>query len=428
MIFFFGYFIPREEFVLSISLFGFSFLFYYLICFDGRFWKFSISRGFLFAFILRMVLILSIPALSDDFYRYIFDGQLIKMGLNPYLLTPSELMNSMGTFENSFLVMLYAKMNSPEYFSIYPPLHQIFFFVASLGGENLIMNILILRIIIIAFDFLNMFLIYKILIQLDQPIYKVWLYAFNPLVILELTGNLHFEGLVLSGILCLIYFWTKKKPGLSALSWSFSIGIKLTPLMLGPFLLVSQKKDKVLQFILLSAISISVFLIPLFVSNGIENFWQSFRLFQSTFEFNASLYYLIRWLSGFFIDYNPIASVGPALNFAALVSILFYSLKFKGEDYKKVCIGIVHIYLIYLLTQNVVHPWYIIPAFGVSLLTRSKIFLVWTGLVFLSYFAYSNQDFKESPILLILEYSVLFIFILVEIFFKGRHIEVNQKI
>ena len=418
LLLFLGYFIPRQEFLLTFLLFGACFFSYLFICLNTQFRKLSLKRGLMFAFLLRLIILFSFPSLSNDFYRYFFDGQLLKMGLNPFLSTPNEIFNSLGMQGKPYWELLVEKMNSPDYFSIYPPLHQSFFFIASLGGKNLLLNIILLRVSIIAFDFLNMFLFYKILMLINQPISKIWWYAFNPLIILELTGNLHFEGMVLTGILTAIYFWIKHKPGLSALGWSWAIGIKLTPLMLGPLLIGSWKKGKAFPFLFFSGIYISLLLSPLFFSGGIQKFWLSIRLFQSTFEFNGSIYNIVKWLSGFFYSYNPIADVGPALNFVAFVAIVFYSLKIKGADYEKLLIGIVNIYLIYLLFQNVVHPWYIIPAFGVSILTKSKIFLAWTGLIFLSYNAYSNPEVKESVFLLVIEYGVLLIFILKEFRFK----------
>lgn len=419
LLFLLGYFVPREEFMLTLLLFGLCFFFYFCICLDFDFRQFSLKKGLLIALLLRLVLILSIPVLSDDFYRYFFDGQLLKFGLNPFLSTPNEISNSLGFGSKPYWDYLYDNMNSPFYFSIYPPIHQFFFFIASLSGENLLFNIILLRIFIIGFDFLNNYLLYRILILAKQPISKIWFYAFNPLIILELTGNLHFEGIVLTGILASIFFWIKKKPVLSAFGLSWAIGIKLTPLILGPLFLFSWKKDKALLFFLFSGILIVFFLSPLLISGGIQKLWQSIRLFQSSFEFNGSIYNVVKWVSGFFVGYNPIAYVGPSLNLLAFFAIVFYSSKIEIQNYEKLLIGIVHIYLIYLLFQNVVHPWYIIPAFGVSILTKSKIFLVWTGLVFLSYNAYSNPEVKESALLLWVEYGILFIFIVKEISFKS---------
>jgi hypothetical protein len=410
-----GSFIPRADFSLVFILFFLSFSIYFVICKSSNICDFSIRKGLFFTLLLRASLIFSIPALSDDFYRYLFDGHLLSIGANPFLSTPTVIVNEMNGQVPFFISMLYNNMNSPDYYSIYPPLHQVPFYIASFGGQSLLKNILILRFIIVAFDLLNIFLLSRILSLLNQPISKIWLYAFNPLIILELTGNLHFEGMVLTGILTMIYFFIKKRPGLSALGFSFAVGIKLTPLMIGPLLVLNWKKKKAISFVFFSGLVISTLLAPLFVSDGIQKFWISIRLFQSNFEFNASVYYLIKWFSGFFISYNPIAYVGPILNFAAFLTIVIYSAKNKGKDIEKLLIGIVHIYLIYLLSQIVVHPWYIIPAFGVSVLTNSKVFLAWTGLVFLSYYAYSHPVVKESTILLLVEYGILLIFILKEI-------------
>ena len=389
--------------------------------------NYSFRKGVILAFALRLVLILSVPALSDDFYRYIFDGHLIGLGINPYLMYPSETLTILENPSDSYMYFLFEKMNSPNYFSIYPPLHQFFFYIASLSGEKLLNNILLLRVGIMVFDFLNLYLLYNILTLLGQPISKVWLYAFNPLVVIELTGNLHFEGLVLTGILSLLYFRIKNETGLASLGWSFAIGIKLTPLMLGPLLLRAWKKDKVILFLFLSATAITLFLLPLYFSDGFQKFWQSFRLFQSSFEFNASVYYVIIWLAGFFIDYNPIAYVGPALSLLAFASIVFFSLRFKVQSFDNLALGIVYVYFIYLLSQNVVHPWYIIPAFGVSILTRSNVFLVWTFLVFLSYYAYSNKDFEECTAFLIVEYGILFMFISKEIYFRALSHKIKME-
>jgi hypothetical protein len=72
----------------------------------------------------------------------------------------------------------------------------------------------------------------------------------------------------------------------------------------------------------------------------------------------------------------------------------------------------VWIYLIYLLLQTTVHPWYLIPAFGLGILVGDRIFLAWTALVFLSYHAYMGEIVAEQPVFLLLEYVLLFILII----------------
>jgi hypothetical protein len=84
------------------------------------------------------------------------------------------------------------------------------------------------------------------------------------------------------------------------------------------------------------------------------------------------------------------------------------------------------IYLIYLILQPVVHPWYLIPGFGLSLLTNKKAFLVWTFTVIFSYQAYGNEVFDENPLFLLAEYVVLFQVILVDYLLPKRKTNLSQ--
>ncbi|MEX2568132.1 MAG: carotene biosynthesis protein, partial [Cyclobacteriaceae bacterium] len=274
-----------------------------------------------------------------------------------------------------------------------------------LVGENLFANVLVLRIFILVFEGINIWLIYRLTKQWKLPVSRVWWYAFNPLVILELTGNLHFEGLVLTGLLLALYCFGKAKPLLAALSWSWAVGIKLSPVIIGPTWLSAWNSKHRFKFILFSGLSIFVFIFP--ILNGLENFYQSLRLYQSNFEFNASLYYLIRWVWQGVVGYNPIVYLGPMLNVIALVCIVWVGIYAPSKDPKSLSGNWVWIYFIFLICQTTVHPWYLIPAFGISVLTQNKVFFLWTGLVFLSYGAYAHQDFQENYRLLWVEYGLL---------------------
>lgn len=405
-----AYIFPRENFFANLIAFFMAFWAYLWMVQNVKNGQLSLTTGILTGITVRLMLLFALPSLSDDFYRFFFDGHLLLEGFNPYQLPPKDWILIHGNSERTYLKSLFDGMNSPVYYSVYPPLHQLFFGIAALSGESLFWNTLLLRLILIGFEGINFYLLYRLAKQWSLDEYKVMLYVLNPLVIIELTGNLHFEGIVLTGLLATLFLLEKGKNKFALASWVAAVGIKLSPLMLGFLLLRRFHQLKHLKlFFVWGAVFLFLVLGALLLSDSYMNFWQSFRLYQSNFEFNASIYYLIRWISGFFMDYNPITYVGPFLNGLAFLLILGLSLFHRLNSGKDMANTMVWIYLVYLLLQTVVHPWYIIPAFGISVLTGNWIFLVWTGLAFLSYGAYQGGIVEEKWYFLLFQYVLVFV-------------------
>ena len=403
-----GYFLPREAFIPQLSLFSLGFCAYLFLVQASKKHNYSFVFILISASVLRLLLIGAWPVLSDDFYRYFYDGQLIGYGINPYAYLPSGLLESGAIPVNDYWETLVTKMNSPNYFSVYPPLHQLVFWSSTWVGEDIYLNILSLRSIVFLFELVNLWLIKIILSNLKLPGYRLAWYAFNPLVIMEVTGNLHFEGMVLTGLLIALYYYSQNHDKLTALGWSLAVGLKLSPMLIAPVWLSAWNKTSFFKFVFISSISLLILFAPLIFGGQLTNFYTSFRLYQSSFEFNASIYYLLRWISGLFIDYNPIGTLGPSLNFIAAALLLGIGIMRKSMNTTDLASKMVWMYLVFLLLQTTVHPWYLIPALGLSIFTANKLFIAWSGLVFLSYHAYMGQDYNEHIWVVFTEYTLLF--------------------
>lgn len=362
--------------------------------------------GIALAIGFRLLLYFATPELSDDFYRFVFDGHLISNGINPYTYLPTEAVEKLGYAHSEFWNMLLLNMNSSAYYSIYTPLNQVVFWLASLTGENLLANIVSLRILLLVFEGLNIYFLHRIILLMNLPLNRLWLYAFNPLVILEITGNLHFEGMMLTGLLASVFFYIKVVSGKSGLGWAWAIAVKLNPLLLGPFMLRIWQGN--LRFIAIAGLLSLVLLSPLVLDGNYKNFYDSFRLYQSTFEFNASIYYLGRWIGQLMLGYNPIATLGPLLNLLAVVLIITFSMYLKIKDNQDVILTMLWLYFTYLILQTTVHPWYILPALGLSVLSSNRLFILWSAMVFLSYSAYSSSIVTEIGWLIGLQYGAVF--------------------
>ena len=195
--------------------------------------------------IFRIILLGCTPFLSQDFYRFIWDGRLLASGFSPYEFTPNQILSSTQIQQAQ---ELYDGMGSlsASHFSNYPPVNQLFFALAGLFSSNSIFgSILIFKTIIILADVGIYFIGKRILKLMSLNQNNIFFYFLNPLVIIELTGNLHFEGVMLCFLLIGIYFLIRKQLIFSAVFIALSISTKLLPLLLLPILInyVGWKKS-----------------------------------------------------------------------------------------------------------------------------------------------------------------------------------------
>lgn len=410
--------VPREEFGLTFLLFTLAFSgmvgLFFLV---GE--KISLRKILLTGLLLRFAVFWFVPNWSDDYVRFLWDGELLKSGQNPYTFTPREWQEANVDPYNAYGNQLFENLNSPDYYSVYPPLNQAIFWLGAKASMGFVWNgYYAIRLILVLGEIGVFLLLWKLLAAFHLPQKQIFWYWLNPLVIMEVTANLHFEGLVLLFLLASLLAIQNQKMGLSGGFWGLAIGMKLLPMMIGPAFLAFGKTRKSLWFWGGTALAFFVCLTPLLIGSSWINFAQSLQLYQGKFEFNASVYYLVREI-GFWVEgYNVIGYVIPYFSAATVIFIAYFSWKKQPRTLAELVDLIVLIYLVYLLLQPVVHAWYILPALGLSLLQGKLTFLFWSfGAVF-SYQAYGNADFQEKYLFLILEYALVALGIYLDYFRK----------
>lgn len=406
--YFLGNLVPRTDFQTTLGIFVLLFglmMLIFSLSEEKTPWFFIFIAGLL----IRFSLFLAIPQWSDDYARFLWDGELIRMQENPYAETPRQFLENHPQETTEILNQLFPLLNSPDYYSVYPPLNQGVFWLAAKASNGLIANgIISLRLLIILGEIAVFMLFLKLFKAFQKPTKLLWLYWINPLVILEITGNLHFEGLVLLLLLASIFAFQKNLESLSGGFWGFAVGMKLLPMIMIPAWYFFSKTRKNMLFWAGAILALIISLGWFFISAAGANFMQSLSLYQGKFEYNASIYYLLREVGFWIQGYNTIATLTKILSLTTLVAIIYFSWKKKPQTIPELVDLWVLVYLIYLILQPVVHPWYLIPAFGLSLLTNRNTFLVWTFAAIFSYQAYGNPDFKENPLFLFVEYALVF--------------------
>nr|MBC7612956.1 DUF2029 domain-containing protein [Pseudopedobacter sp.] len=408
-----GYFlVDRSNIKLLWTCLGLMFIAYFIILKKYNTAEFTKFNSYL-SVISRLVLLFSFPILSDDIYRFIWDGSLILHGINPFGFTPKELINMNFTWLNP---VLFQKMNSPEYYSVYPPINQLaFLFIAIPGKGNLIASATVLRLFILAFDLGNIYLIKKLLIHFKKNENLVFLYALNPLVIIEFTGNLHFEAAMIFFTLLAIWLLLKDKWRSSAVALGLAICSKLLPVVFLPFFIryIGWRKT-IYAGIICSFTTIILFLPFIYNLELAQHFVESIQLYYGKFEFNGSIYQILKAIGWERLHYNPIAYTSKILLGLTLVGFLITYFKSRN-----IFEGIFWLMFVYTIFGAIVHPWYILILVALSPFVKWRFGIIWSVLICLSYYTYRVFPYQESLTIIWVEYGLLGLYIFYELLIKN---------
>ena len=404
------YYTARHESTQLILAYSVIFLMYvFLLKCDIINWK----EIFIVAIIARLSLFFELPNLSDDFYRFIWDGQLLVEGINPFKHIPEFYMSS-NLQVNGLTAELYELLNSKSYFTIYPPISQFIFWLSVKLNptESFLTSVNIMRGIILLSEIGSLLIIKRLLTIHNLSDQKLLIYALNPLVILELTGNLHFEAIMVFFLLLAVYLFYNEKTKLSAIAIGASIATKLIPLMLLPIFIKRHKKYFI--FYLTVSLSLILFFLPLLNEEFIQGISRSLSLFFRSFEFNGSLFFLLREIGFFIKGYDMVSSVGPVMSLVALLIIL--GISFLKVNHKT---QLESVFILIMFTQllfaTTVHPWYIIPMIAFSAMTKFNFPIIWSYFIFLTYSGYTSTGFNHPLGIILLEYTIIISIALVEI-------------
>jgi hypothetical protein len=339
------------------------------------------------------------PAASDDFYRYLFDGRLFALGLNPYLERPINIMQDSKLSLDPLLSQVYSEMNSPYYYSVYPPLAQLLFALASFTG-NAAAGVLILRLAATLAECLFFIVLRKQINPVALALY--WL---NPLFIHEFAGNLHLEGYA---VIFISLALLSRRSMVQGAFLSLAIQAKLWPLLLLPLFARNWRKLLVVSLIgvLLTALSFA----PFYFAEFPRRFFESLGLYYGKFLFNAGPAGLAAWLA------SCLQSEFQELPFDALrlssllLALLVFSFAaahiFLGRFEKNnQFLSTGQVALVYVLCSAAVHPWYALPALFFSGMRPALLF--WSFLLFFSYAAYLEEPAWLPFWFVALEYVLL---------------------
>jgi len=412
--FLFAYHIHRSDFTNVFVIYAALFLLF-LGIYQPKKNNFLIlaSVGILF----RIIFIVAIPNLSQDFYRFIWDGRMLLNGFNPYLFTPESFIQN-GELPINQAQELYKGMGqlNGSNFTNYPPINQLCFVLANLFSSNSILgSVIVMRIQIILADIGILYFGKKLLEQLHLPVSAIFLYFLNPFIIIELTGNLHFESVMLFFLVWSLYLLHAGKWKTAAVVLACSIAVKLIPLLFLPLFYQRFKLKQLIIFYGIILTTVVLLYLPFFNATFITNYTQSVGLWFKTFEFNASFYYLARAIGYQISGYNQIVVIGKIIPLLVISIILIITFFRENKTSIQLITAMLFSLSIYFFLSTTVHPWYVASLVLLSIFTKFRFALVWSFIIILSYHAYANNVFNENLRVVGLAYTLLFLFIFWEI-------------
>jgi hypothetical protein len=178
----------------------------------------AIAAVLFWALMMRLPLLASAPSLSDDIFRYVWEGRVTAMGADPYDQSPMDpTLASIipGAPE-------WASINHRELPAIYPPATQwVFAAIASVAPDPDSF-----RAAMVGFDLLVVIAVCVLLQVRGLPTRRAILYAWHPLVVVEVAGSGHFEPLALLPLLAALIAWTLRVPFAAFGLWGLAFATK----------------------------------------------------------------------------------------------------------------------------------------------------------------------------------------------------------
>src|SRR5258705_8199890 len=146
----------------------------------------------LFAGIFRLSIVFAPPYLSDDIYRYVWDGRVQAAGINPYRYIPAD--EHLQSLRDK---QIYPKINRRDYaHTMYPPAAEAMYLLTTRISESVTW----MKLTMVGFELITVWLLMVLLASFGMPRQRILIYAWHPLAVWEFAGSGHIDPLAFAFI------------------------------------------------------------------------------------------------------------------------------------------------------------------------------------------------------------------------------------
>jgi alpha-1,6-mannosyltransferase len=183
---------------------------------------------------LLRVLALSVPPfLSNDLYRYIWDGWVQAAGINPYRYIPAD--PHLAALRDA---IVYPNINRATYaHTIYPPAAEmIYFAITRIVSWCMLPPVLGMKLAMVGLEAIGIWAMLRLLDLAGLPRSRVLIYAWNPVAVWEFAGNGHVDAIAIGFIALALLAICRGKSARGAAALAVAVLAKFLPIVLLPAL------------------------------------------------------------------------------------------------------------------------------------------------------------------------------------------------
>lgn len=172
----------------------------------------------------RLILLPTAPSLSTDAYRYVWDARVAGAGVDPYAYPPTA--PELGGLRDADI---YPRLNHKTWRTVYPPVAEAVFRAVYCIAPD---SVLAMKVTLGLAELAALAGLAVWLRTLGLPLGRLTIYAWNPLVLVEIWGSGHLEAIVLLSIVAAGLASARGRDSLAAIGLGLGTLVKLYPAVL----------------------------------------------------------------------------------------------------------------------------------------------------------------------------------------------------
>jgi hypothetical protein len=347
----------------------------------------TLKRILIIAVLLRVPLLFTEPALSDDVWRNLWDGRVQVAGENPYIHGPRD--PALSHLRDD---VTWPRINHPQYRTIYPPFGQMS--AAAAGAVATVTGLpelLAWKLLVVLIELLGMTMLGRALAGRGNPAPLV-LWAWSPLAVFEFSGGGHIDSIALGLSGAAAALWLREGHAGAGALFAGAVMTKFLPFPAGLGFVGAKGSSRAALAFLATAVLLTI---P-YIAAG-PHIIEQLGVYAGNWEFNGVLNRWL-WIDSWGYTLAALPGAGETLNgiekgtgrLIAWIIVLaagFISAR-RGTDPFLVARRTL---ALFLAIQPTIYPWYLANLLPWLCLSPSWSVAVWLAISPLSYEVFVGQ-------------------------------------